>query len=103
MLPRGKQLARIEKALTKLSNQMAGLQRAYARLEERHEKEIVELRKRRREDLAGLAKLTNTLCAIACSCVGTDAAESGFGLEPERHEEQCGYRLALIPAVESPA
>ncbi len=47
---------------------------------------------------ARVAKLENIICEIACTCVGTDASESGFGLEPQRHEHQCGYRAALQEA-----
>ncbi len=47
---------------------------------------------------ARIAKLENIICEITCTCVGTDASESGFGLEPQRHEHQCGYRAALQAA-----
>jgi hypothetical protein len=41
------------------------------------------------------ARLRNRLLEHACSCVGTEAAESGYGLESGRHEKLCGYRVAL--------
>ncbi len=44
---------------------------------------------------AANAELRNRLLEHVCSCVGTEAAESGYGLEPERHEALCGYRAAL--------
>jgi hypothetical protein len=47
---------------------------------------------------AEIIHLQNQLHKHACSCTGTETAESGHGLEPERHEAQCGYRLALIPS-----
>ena len=49
-----------------------------------------------------IERLRNRLLEHACSCIGTEATESGFGLDPERHEELCCYRVDMRPTPEPP-